>query len=84
MLPKKEAYRILADRTSLYDLSGKRNSGLRQEILTAITDAPKRIPKARAGINALLAAALKISGVKGGCWAAREEALQEWCRKQSR
>ena len=77
---KKESISVLKSIREVYDLAGTQNVKLRQFILSDITG--KKIPKAKAGINAFEAALLDISGIDttGLCYAEQRDKMADWIK----
>lgn len=79
-----EALRLLRIFTQghyrIWELAGAGNVIHRQEIMTALTGAAKRLPQAKCGVNAMTEAFYSAAGIERiGTMNDQQQAFQAWC-----
>lgn len=60
--------------------AGNHNARLRAEIMTALLDAPKRVPQSKCGVNELRRQLYKAAGITGSYPAEREDNFVAYCQ----
>lgn len=70
------AMRQFCPRGDWYALAGPGNAAKRQQCMQAMTG--EQLPRSQCGVTVLRQIAFDVSGVRGNCLAAREDALAAW------
>jgi hypothetical protein len=77
------AVKMLGDYTNgrfdVWGLAGPDRAGLRTQVMAALLGLPK-VPKAKAGVNVIIAEFYARMKPEGGCPSHREDAFVEMCR----
>ena len=63
---------------NVWELAGPAKSGVRAEIMSLL--AGVKVPKAKAGVNALRVALYAVAAVPDGSYAAQDEAFKAWAK----
>ena len=58
---------------NVYLLAGPANAGVRQQVMTAILNLPKPLPKSQCGVTVLRHHLLSATNADGNCLAVRED-----------
>lgn len=81
----RRAVSLLRDYTSgsfdVFQLVGRSNADARQQVVTAILNLPKPLPKAQCGITILRHHLISAMKIEGDCIAVRNRNLTEQCKQ---